>query len=78
MDVVQASGCGFAFPSQTFYQATGTAPDAPRAEEVAAQVAAWRRHDGLRAVGFLDTRPDTEAQVCHLHLNGRPCSSKAA
>lgn len=78
MDVVQESGCGFAFPSQTFYQAADTAPDAARAEEVAAQVAAWRRHDGLRAVGFLDTRPDAEAQVCPLHPGGRPCSSKAA
>jgi MscS family membrane protein len=79
MDVVQESGCGFAFPSQTFYQATDTAPDAARAQEVAAQVAAWRRHDGLRAVGFLDTRPNAaESQVCPLHPGGRPNASKAA
>jgi MscS family membrane protein len=79
MDVVQESGCGFAFPSQTFYQAADTAPDAERAREVAAQVAAWRRHDGLRAVGFLDTRPNAaEAQVCPLRPGGRPSESKAA
>jgi len=79
MDVVQESGCGFAFPSQTFYQAADTAPDAARAQEVAAQVAAWRRHDGLRAVGFLDTRPNAaEAQVCPLYPGGRHNASKAA
>jgi MscS family membrane protein len=38
MDVVQESGCGFAFPSQTFYQAADAAPDAARAREAAAQV----------------------------------------
>jgi MscS family membrane protein len=75
MDVVVESGCGFAFPSQTHYQASDTAPDEASARRAEEQVAAWRRQDGLRAVGFLDTRPDAaESQVCPLRpgVTSRP------
>jgi MscS family membrane protein len=79
MDLVLEAGCGFAFPSQTFYQAADTAPDAARAHAVAAQVAAWRRHDGLRAAGFLDTRPNAaEVQVCPLPVAGPQAAPRAA
>jgi len=67
MGVVEEAGCGFAFPSQTHYQAAASAPDATRIHEAERRVAAWRGKDGLRAVGFLDTRPDAaESQVCPL------------
>jgi MscS family membrane protein len=69
MDVVVESGCGFAFPSQTHYQATDIAPDAARVRQAESVVAAWRQHDGLRRVGFLDTRPDAiEENVCPMQL----------
>jgi MscS family membrane protein len=79
MDVVDEAGCGFAFPSQTHYQAADTAPDATRVAEAERRVAAWRRQDGLRAVGFLDTRPDAaESQVCPLPHTAVAAHGRAA
>jgi len=69
MEVITESGCGFAFPSQTHYQATDIAPDAGRVRQAESAVAAWRQHDGLRRIGFLDTRPNAiEENVCPVNL----------
>lgn len=47
MDLVEQSGSGFAFPSQTTYIARDAGLDAARREAAEAQVEAWRRQDGL-------------------------------
>lgn len=73
MDVVVDSGCGFAFPSQTHYQAHDIAPDAARVHEAVATVAAWRQRGGLGDAGFLDTPADGAADV-RLPLPLRPAA----
>ena len=67
MDVVGEAGCGFAFPAEMQYDSVTSPLDQERARRAEASVVEWRRRDALRAVGFLDTRPDAaEAQVCPL------------
>jgi MscS family membrane protein len=46
-DIVEEAGTGFAFPSQTLYMARDSAPSTERAEEVAAEVGAWRADSRL-------------------------------
>ena len=79
MDLVHDAGCDFAFPSQTFYEASNTPLDAERTRRAEATVAGWRRHDSLRAAGFLDLRSDAaEAAVCPLPRGLRPGEAAAA
>lgn len=57
MDIVAASGTGFAFPSQTIYTARDDGLDAERTAQAERAVADWRAHGRL----FLPTIPETEA-----------------
>jgi MscS family membrane protein len=47
MDIVAASGTGFAFPSQTLYMGRDEGLDPARVAEAEARVHAWREHDEL-------------------------------
>jgi len=47
MDIVDASGSGFAFPSQTLYLGRDDAPDPERVERIEAEVRAWRERDEI-------------------------------
>jgi MscS family membrane protein len=63
MDVVEASGSGFAFPSQTLYMERGGGVDRERGETAAAEVAAWRERRELQLPHFsreaIDALDDT-------------------
>lgn len=66
MDVVNESGCGFAFPSQTHYVATDTAVDAETRERAEEKVRSLRASGGLKVAGFLDeTNLITEEEPPH-------------
>jgi MscS family membrane protein len=52
MDIVEQSGTGFAFPSQTTYLARDHGLDAAKREAAEAQVAAWRRAGALHLPDF--------------------------
>jgi MscS family membrane protein len=54
MEIVAASGTGFAFPSQTLYMAADSGVDAARTRAAEAQVAAWRREAALCLPDFPD------------------------
>jgi MscS family membrane protein len=60
MDVVAASGTGFAFPSQVEYVATDTAIDRERQKAVEAQVGAWR---AARKLPLPDVPSDRVAEL---------------
>ena len=47
MDIIEASGTGFAFPSQTLYLGQDEAPAEQRAEEIADEVGGWRERNEL-------------------------------
>jgi MscS family membrane protein len=53
MDVVQGSGCGFAFPSQTHYTASDAGVDAEVRQAAEAKISAMRAAGGLAMAGFL-------------------------
>ena len=55
MDIVDAAGTGFAFPSQTVYLGRDTGVDKEKAERVARQVQKWREGNQLP---FPDFKPD--------------------
>ena len=60
MDLVTASGTGFAFPSQVSYAATDTGNDQERRKAAEAQVASWRENRSL----FLPDMPgDRVAEI---------------
>jgi MscS family membrane protein len=59
MDVIEASGTGFAFPSQTLYMERGAGPDPERTREAEARVAAWRERGELQLPHF--TREEIDA-----------------
>ena len=42
MDIIEASGSGFAFPSQTLYLGKDDAPTEERAEQISQEVSRWR------------------------------------
>lgn len=76
MDIVAASGAGFAFPSQTIYTGTDTGLDAERSRAAEAQVGAWREQNALglphfapeqlaRLAGTLDYPPRGSAIGAH-------------
>ncbi|HEY7249829.1 MAG TPA: mechanosensitive ion channel domain-containing protein [Methylomirabilota bacterium] len=52
MDIVEQSGTGFAFPSQTTYLARDHGLDGAKREAAEAQVAAWRRAGALHLPEF--------------------------
>jgi MscS family membrane protein len=52
MDIVEAAGTGFAFPSSTTYLAQDDGLDAKRAEEAEAAVRGWRERSELCLPGF--------------------------
>ncbi len=52
MDIVESSGTGFAFPSQTLYLGKDDAPAPERAEAVAEEVARWRERDEVFLPSF--------------------------
>jgi MscS family membrane protein len=62
MDVVNESGCGFAFPSQTHYVTTDTGVDAGIRERAEEKVRSLRASGGLRVAGFLDDGEHRVAQ----------------
>ncbi len=77
MDIVDRSGTGFAFPSQTTYFARDPGLDTAKQEAAQAQVAAWREQDALYLPDFppsavadlretLDYPPRGSAQRGHL------------
>lgn len=63
MDVVTASGTGFAFPSQTHYVAADSAGDAEVRRRVEAEVRDLRAAGGLPQAGFLDRGDRVAAAV---------------
>jgi len=60
MDIIEASGSSFAFPSQTLYLGQDDAPTAERADEIASEVAAWRERRELFLPSF---PPDRIAEL---------------
>jgi MscS family membrane protein len=60
MDIVSASGSGFAFPSQTTYLAQDTGLDAGKSQEAIRKVREWR---GKRELPFPDFSPETIAKI---------------
>ncbi|MBW2446331.1 MAG: mechanosensitive ion channel family protein [Deltaproteobacteria bacterium] len=54
MDLVAASGTGFAFPSQTLYLGKDDGLDSERGQAAAAEVAAWREQHELFLPDFSD------------------------
>jgi MscS family membrane protein len=52
MDIIEASGTGFAFPSQTLYLGKDAAPAAERATEVAEEVRRWRERNEIFLPNF--------------------------
>ena len=63
MEVVQSSGCGFAFPSQTHYVATDTGVDAEARRRAEAEVRDLRAAGGLTVAGFLAERDNAATAV---------------
>jgi MscS family membrane protein len=60
MDIVAASGSGFAFPSQTTYLAQDTGMDAGKTQEAIQKVREWREKGELP---FPDFSPETIAKI---------------
>jgi MscS family membrane protein len=60
MDVVNESGCGFAFPSQTHYVASDTGVDAESRARAEEHVRRLRATGDLKVAGFLD-EPDQDS-----------------
>jgi MscS family membrane protein len=60
MDIVEESGTGFAFPSQTTYLARDQKPDDAKRRAAEAQVEAWRKQDALYLPEF---PPETVAAL---------------
>jgi MscS family membrane protein len=52
MDIIEASGTGFAFPSQTLYMGKDDGLNAERVQEVTAEVGRWREHNEVFLPNF--------------------------
>ena len=52
MDIIEASGTGFAFPSQTLYMGKDDGLNAERVQEVTAEVQRWREHNEVFLPNF--------------------------
>jgi MscS family membrane protein len=59
MDIIEASGTGFAFPSQTLYLGRDESPSEERAREVAGEVRRWRERSEI----FLPSFPPERIQA---------------
>jgi MscS family membrane protein len=59
-EIVRASGCGFAFPSQTVYMRRDAEPDSARTAEAIQEVRAWR---AARSLPFPDLAPERAAAL---------------
>jgi MscS family membrane protein len=68
MDIVAASGTGFAFPSQTLYLASDTGLDGARARDAEARVRAWRERGDL----YLPEFPPERVQALRASLDYPP------
>ncbi len=62
MEVVNGSGCGFAFPSQTHYVTSDTGIDAGIRSRAEDEVRSLRAAGGLKVAGFLD---EADHRVTH-------------
>ena len=71
MDIVAASGTGFAFPSQTTYFARDTGLDPARQRAAEAEVRAWREHREL----YLPEFPPERVAALHATLEYPPAGS---
>jgi MscS family membrane protein len=60
MDIVEGSGSGFAFPSQTTYLAQDAGMDAGKTQEAILKVRQWREKGELP---FPDFSPETIAEI---------------
>ena len=76
MDVVEASGTGFAFPSQTVYLGRDGGLDAERSKAAEARVAEWRRSGTLQLPVF--TREEIDALDGALDYPPEGSASRAA
>jgi MscS family membrane protein len=61
MDVVNDSGCGFAFPSQTHYVASDTGVDGEVRERAEEKVRSLRASGGLKLAGFFEDADERSA-----------------
>jgi len=68
MEIVDASGTGFAFPSQTVYTAPDSGLDAERTKKAETTVAEWRTAGQL----FLPTIPQSEVETLSDRLSYPP------
>jgi MscS family membrane protein len=73
MDVVGASGCGFAFPSQTHYVTTDGGMDAEVRQRAEEQVRGLRASGGLTVAGFLE-EPNQADEPARPHHMLRPAA----
>jgi MscS family membrane protein len=73
MDIVQASGAGFAFPSQTVYTAADAGLDGQKRHAAEAQVRAWRATHSL----WLPTVPADQVAALDDTLDYPPMGSAA-
>jgi len=73
MDVVGASGCGFAFPSQTHYVTTDAGMDAEVRQRAEEQVRGLRASGGLTVAGFLE-EPNQADEPARPHHMLRPAA----
>jgi len=73
MDIVNASGTGFAFPSQTVYWQQDSGLDRARTEGAERQVAAWRAANAL----WLPTVPAAQATAVRGTVEYPPAGSAA-
>ena len=60
MDIVDAAGSGFAFPSQTLYLGRDTGVDKQKAEKAVLEVQKWREEGRLP---FPDFTPDDISEI---------------
>ena len=70
MDIVDAAGTGFAFPSQTVYLGRDTGVDKEKAERAARQVQKWRESSQLPFPDFPPGRYFRDQQFAALSAAG--------
>jgi MscS family membrane protein len=56
MDIIEASGSGFAFPSQTLYMGRDDGLKAERVREISEKVQQWREHNEIYLPNFPDNK----------------------
>jgi MscS family membrane protein len=78
MDIVEAAGTGFAFPSNTTYVAKDEGLDADRVRAAEEEVQAWRGRQELFLPGFPEERIRELADTLDYPPEGSPMRSKEA